>query len=133
MVNSKMDIAIYIYMAILAIHVLLPPKSPVADLDKVRSVDPLLSATRTKIAEARRRIISRPQLGFVQKDGAEPMALYGGPIRPNSRKFEYYVITAESNVKIPIPRTNDAELFDGDSVDILGGSWEVVFYDIPQY
>ncbi len=129
-----MDIAIYIYLGILAIHVLLPPKSPVADSDKVRSDNPLLSATRMpRIAEARRRIVSRPQLGYVQRDGAEPMALYGGPIRPNSRKFEYYVITAESNVKIPIPRTNDAELFDGDSVNILGGSWEVVFYDIPQY
>ena len=129
-----MDVAIYIYLAILAIHVLLPPKSPVADLDKVRNVNPLLTATRMpRIAEARRRIVSRPQLGYVQKDGSEPMALHGGPIRPNSRKFEYYVITTESNVKVPIPRTNDAELFDGDTVDILGGSWEVVFYDVLQY
>jgi hypothetical protein len=129
-----MDLAIYIYLAILALHVLLPPKTQVVAADNMRSANPLLTATRApRIAEARRRIVSRPQLGFVQKDGAEPMPLHGGPIRPNSRKFEYYVITTEGQVKIPIPRTNDAELFDGDMVDILGGSWEVVFYDIPQY
>jgi hypothetical protein len=128
---SKMDVAIYIYLAIVAFHAILPPK-PVAPLRT--EPNPLLTATRApKIVEARRRIVSRPQLGYVQKDGSEPMPLHGGPVRPSSRKFEYYVITVDSNVKIPIPRANDEELFHGDPVSILGGSWEVVLYDIPQY
>lgn len=79
---------------------------------------------------------SYQQLGYIYKDN-ERYPLYGVPKYPGrSDKWEYYVIDETRNrLKIPFRSTNDNELTDYDTLDIisLGSGYSVKIYDYQEF
>lgn len=76
-------------------------------------------------------------MGYVYRlttdDRRMSLRLFGRRKYPRSERYEYYVLD-KNDIRVVIPRRNDKELYNDDTVNIpeLGGDFKVVIYPVQE-